>query len=529
MRHIRIPFLVVALSLTLTGMAFAINMPEITTWSGSLVNYTGTGVVAPALVPGLTITGVGGGGPGLGDTLLAPLYDVRNLTDPNLPGTAGTTARTQYTMFSIVNTDPVYGVIARLRFREWKRSRECLDIDIPLTSNDVWVGEVSRVSTGGASLYSPDRWVNALPSPDSILSPFPTALFPASGIAFRPYALEAPQDITRCEYGYFEIIGEERVGPMSVTYTMPRLALTERDVKNVLMGNVVLLRPDVKISHQYNMTAIANFAVNIAGIWDSPTTAYPNLLNQVQGELFNPGAGGFNNLEALLSKRNVYYQYAAQGVYGGYDAADTSMTPMSTSVVVTFPTKHFHYSKSSPFPILGLTYPYGPPFTGAYETVGDSATNYGEVIASYIWDRSEHPLTPPTEAISPSLQSGIPRLPYEVNVIGLYPTDPATASPVFRNNVTFATASTASAQIFYSGWGKIDLSPPLYPINETRAAPQGESGIVFNFYNNFFTAYRGLPAIGIVMTEFYNGSSSGYYGNTVPWQYSVDWSNAAVN
>ena len=157
-----------------------------------------------------------------------------------------------------------------------------------------------------------------------------------------------------------------------------------------------------------------------------------------------------------------------------------------------------------------------------------AAVNYGEVIGSRIWNRSENELYLPGDAISPQLTPGIPRLPYEVNVIGFYPTDPATSAPIFRNNVTFATASTASAQIFYSGWGKIDLSPPLYPINETRAAPQGESGIVFNFYNNFFSAYRGLPALGIVMTEFYNGSSSGYYGNTVPWQYSVDWSNIAV-
>jgi hypothetical protein len=46
---------------------------------------------------------------------------------------------------------------------------------------------------------------------------------------------------------------------------------------------------------------------------------------------------------------------------------------------------------------------------------------------------------------------------------------------------------------------------------------------VFNFFNNFFNYYQGLPAIGIVMTEFYNGAVSGYYGNTVPWQYGVDW------
>ena len=367
--------------------------------------------MSPAQVPGITITGVGGGGPGLGDVLLAPLYDVRRVTDANLPGAAGTATQTQYTMFSIVNTDPIYGVVARLRFREWKRSRECFDIDIPLTTNDVWVGEVSRVSTGGASLYSPDRWVNATPSPDIFNSPFPTGTFPTEGLSFRPYALEAPQDITRCEYGYFEIIGEERVGAPNSAWAFPRLGLTERDVKSVLMGNVIIIRPDTKITHQYNMTAIANFAVDIAGIWDSPTTAFPNLLNDVQGELTNPGAGGFNDLEALLSKRYIYYQYAAQGAFGGYDAADTTQTPMSTSLVVTFPTKHFHYSKSSPFPILGATYPYGPPFTGAYETFGDHASNYGEVIGSRIWDRSEHELYAPGDAISPIQRLAYPDFP----------------------------------------------------------------------------------------------------------------------
>jgi len=367
--------------------------------------------------------------------------------------------------------------------------------------------------------------VNGTPSPDIFNSPFPTGTFPTEGLSFRPYALEAPQDITRCEYGYFEIIGEERVGAPNSAWLFPRLGLTERDVKNVLMGNVIIIRPDTKITHQYNMTAIANFAVDIAGIWDSPTTAFPNLLNDVQGELTNPGAGGFNDLEALLSKRYIYYQYAAQGAFGGYDAADTTQTPMSTSLVVTFPTKHFHYAKSTPFPILGATYPYGPPFTGAYETLGDHASNYGEVIGSRIWDRSEHELYAPGDVISPIQLAGIPRLPYEVNVIGFYPSETA-ITPPFRNNLVFGTANT-TGQKFFAGWGKIDLSPPFY-VNDTRTYLQGETGIVFNFYNNFFTAYRGLPTIGIVMTEFYNGTNSGYYGNTVPWQYGVDWSNAVV-
>ena len=101
-----------------------------------------------------------------------------------------------------------------------------------------------------------------------------------------------------------------------------------------------------------------------------------------------------------------------------------------------------------------------------------------------------------------------------------------------------ANASAVPAQTYYSGWGRIDLSPPLIPVmpGDTRTIRQGKGfilslappvtlpePILFNFFNNFMTAYRGLPAIGIVMTEFYNGAVSGYYGNTVAWQYGLDW------
>src|SRR4030042_1462594 len=144
MRKITLSFLTVALSLMLAALAFAGDIPNISTWTQSM--------------------GTGGGGPGRGDVLVAPYYDVRTLTDPRLPGTAGTTAQEQFTLFCLVNTDTVYGTIARVRFREWKRSRECLDIDIPMTTNDVWCGEISRLPAGGGILHTPtgggERWVN---------------------------------------------------------------------------------------------------------------------------------------------------------------------------------------------------------------------------------------------------------------------------------------------------------------------------------------------------------------------------------
>ncbi len=204
MKRIRLPLLVVALSLMVAGMAFAVDIPYISTWTQDM----GVG---------------GGGGTGLGDVLLGPLYDVRPLTDPNLPSTAGQLAHDQQTLIAIVNTDDTYGVIARLRFREWKRSREVLDIDIPLTTHDVWVAQISRLSGGGAVLQSPDSWVSALPADFS--SAFPTSLISATdfglgvgnGIPFRTFAIESGEanPLARTEYGYFEIIGEERVGAPS--------------------------------------------------------------------------------------------------------------------------------------------------------------------------------------------------------------------------------------------------------------------------------------------------------------------------
>ena len=222
MRHIRIPFLVVVLSLMLTGMAFARDIPAITTWVGSpWVNYTDSGYTPGEQVPGLTITGVGGGGPGRGDVLLGPLYDVRDLTDPSLPGAAGTTSHHQSTMIAIVNTDPAYWMVGRLRFREAKRSVEVLDIDIPLSPRDVLVAEISRIATGGAVLNSPDNYIippfgDVYIGAGTGLNPFTMGPFPATGYPFI-YAPQINDELTpaaaqaRTEYGSLEFIGEERV------------------------------------------------------------------------------------------------------------------------------------------------------------------------------------------------------------------------------------------------------------------------------------------------------------------------------
>ncbi|HSB06957.1 MAG TPA: hypothetical protein VLK23_17410, partial [Thermodesulfobacteriota bacterium] len=132
---------------------------------------------------------------------------------------------------------------------------------------------------------------------------------------------------------------------------------------------------------------------------------------------------------------------------------------------------------------------------------------------------------PPIPPFSPD------RLPWEVNIAGLIPSDPPIGSWDWRDNVLIGTASAVAGQVFNAGWGAIYLSPGMLP-GDFRSdpvygslVPQGKADIFFSFFNYLFPgfqglpgAYRGLPAIGVVMTEFFNDSINGCYGNTVPWQ-----------
>ena len=122
------------------------------------------------------------------------------------------------------------------------------------------------------------------------------------------------------------------------------------------MGNTYLVRPATAISHEYNMNAYSDFSVNGNGIWFDPTSGNPTLKAHVQGAPGQPGVGGFDQLEAIMSKADVMFQY----VNGS--TAENGAMPMSTSVVITFPTKHFHYS-------LANIYPFTRPRLGSLHRV----------------------------------------------------------------------------------------------------------------------------------------------------------------
>lgn len=137
----------------------------------------------------------------------------------------------------------------------------------------------------------------------------------------------------------------------------------------------------------------------------------------------------------------------------------------------------------------------------------------GESVFFKIYDRKETTFASclPIDRIIPC-----GNLPYEVNVIGFYPSQSIIA-PIFRNNVVEATTN-GGASTFSTGYMIIDLAD-----ND-----QGKDNITFTFFGLYYHSYNGLPAVGIAMEEFFNDAILQYYGNAIAWQYRVDRCDSAT-
>ena len=494
--------------------------------------------------------------PGLrGDALLAYLYDVRSLDGVS-----------QKTLINIVNTDPNYGVVAKIRFREYKRSVEVLDFHIPFSLGDVWSAEVYRCSNGRAYLYS-DDWNSidtpigpwplrldlreedaSIPCPDGVGNPHD-----GRGVAFSTGAMAAgEQNIARTLYGYFEIIGEERVSGAFNIFAAPAAGVfgnvarvlpttlcgpgftwghiddvCGRDAQNSLFGETWLVRVEDGTAQEYAMLALSNFSVNVLGIFNTAGSVRPNLRDDPQGQAPQPGFGGFPQVESVLSKRNIFFQY--------WDDPDFLA---KTSVVATFPTKWAHFA------------PATRPFVGPAETKQDVGGS--DPFLFTVWNREELTLcAPPSDIIFSPFQSGappVPRWPFEVNIAGVYNHDKDFGGisvghsilddgVIFRDNLLLGSFLEDGAN-FTEGWINIDLSPPNFadgaapgfcaPCPNGVTCEQGRTTDAFNFFlqpasATNFTGFRGLPTIGGVLTEVTHAGLGLNYRTAIPWASAVDW------
>lgn len=445
---------------------------------------------------------------GKGDLLIFPYYDVRPVN-----------GKAQETLFMIINETTNLGtaqtgdqgIVAKLRFREWDKSEEVLDMDIWLSDADVWVGVV-RINpvTGMANIWSPDYVVvDFTPSTfivqkvllggfdfftDIIVSKTKAAT--ANSPAYPKTGWTAKQ---MTHVGYFEVIGEEKTATKITAGTTDRVARLASispypDCPNVLMGQAYLVRVTDGVAMAYNASAFANFETR-SGIFQSPGSLLPDL---------SSAQDGLDQLEFTMSKEDIFAAYEIDPAIDG-----------RTSVIITFPTKYFRYVNSGDRPLIVRSdNPFRAPFA-----------NRGEVIYVSVWDRDENRITPDRSWWSPPPVIPPLSLPYEVNILGVYPgTSPTiTVSPTSRDNVAIP------AGVFKNGWIWFYLFDTATG-TQKNAAPFTVR--YFDFFGHAFgdrntnaIGYVGLPALGLQLQEFSNFAAGGYYGEINSVWHEVEWVN----
>ncbi len=416
---------------------------------------------------------------GEGDALIFPYYDVR---------TYGTGTKEQDTYFCIINSDIKVtsgGVAAKIRFREWDKSMEVFDAEIWLSKGDVWCAAITRNTTSGyAKITSSDYVITGYTSvPCGTDQNFTLSTPLSAGFDFFwPTGYPA---ISSNLMGYWEVIGSERTEPKA--YTVPgtttikvtRLAPSACDAPNTLAGYAYIVRVVDGVAAGYTATAFANF-YTLGTLFTGTGTTSPDLAS---------AEDTLDQIEFLLSKYYVYAGYSVEDIIGG-----------KFSLIMTFPTKHFHFD-SKPYWSAKAS-PYNRPWTVTH-------MNGLETISLKICDRNENCLSGGWWS-PPGASAG---LPYEVSILGLYAgTPPTVPAAGIRDNVAASTSG------FQAGWIAVDFTH-----TNNWNVPVLLGITYFGWFDLEFTKYYGLPVIALAMQEFQNGAVGGWYGEILPSFYRVHW------
>ena len=384
---------------------------------------------------------------GIGDCLIFPYYDARQID-----------GKQQKTVITIKNT-AAYGIVAKLRFREWFRGREVFskDIWIPsssLSDNVVWQGTIESNGTGtNAVITSLNDVVYRNDASNFYLSDSFSSGLPFSTRILRRGSADSTL------YGFIEVIGEEKTSPENTNGIVPRLAQSERDCPNTLLGKGFIQRPDEGISMGYDAMAIGNFSRGQGSLFISTRSPYPRL---------DTCEDTLDQLEFQLSKSEIYAPYAVN-----------PSNAEKTSVIVTYPTKFFHYLNGTRISLVNN------PFEAFTE-------NAGERIDIAFSEQGQN-----------FVDSWF-TVPYSVNVIGLY--RDYTATPSGIDNIPMQTYSSelGEAALASNNLSERVLIPDYEYYSEGR-----------------FIMYRGLPAVGLVLQESLN--SGQLNASLTPVKYSTQW------
>jgi ribosomal 50S subunit-recycling heat shock protein len=326
---------------------------------------------------------------GIGDCLLLPYYDVRKID-----------GKRQTTEINIQNMG-AYGIVAKLRFRDWSRGTEIFSKDIWIPSTGTWNGKIEISSDGkNAKITSSSHVVSSYDSNAFYLS---TSL--SNGTLFSTRTIRRGLGESTL-YGFIEVIGSEKTSPDNISAKVGRLAKSDQDCPNNLRGSVLINRVDDGASMTYNAVAIGNFSRGQGSLFRSIGSPYPRLDN---------GEDTLDQLEFQLSKYEIF---------GPFSVSPSNQA--KTSLIMAFPTKYFHYSYGKRINQINN------PFEALKETTGENLDT----------------------KISPSGNSPVESfvtLPFTVNVIGLY--KDYNGAPLGIDNVSLQTYSYDSGEVTLTSEG----------------------------------------------------------------------------
>ena len=446
-----------------------------------------------------------------GQFLWGTYYDVR----PILNGNTGQ-SDAQDTNIQILNTnsnnpgdpnyDPSGGIIARLRFRESKTSREVLDFDIILSCAEVWTAKVELSGN-----------LPRIVSADPIRTGFTAATFTTSQALLGGRSFVRPAGLTDADIqrGYFEVIAEEGLPCEPIDGQVDRTGDVWQRIgyapTNALAAEVVLIRVAAGVSYIYNAEAVTryNMPAGAGGSsgWFPPGSGLPTLDNCVSADNGIPaflalGPDCTNQMNFILSKSRVMAQYDINPGIGG-----------STRVVFTLPTKHLKCALNG-----GQTDFNGvskPPFSCQGANSGGAIG--GEQIGCVPYNRIED-FVEGDDIFSPG-ETSVCRLPRELSIVGIVADDSPSSQSVSSTVDEFINV-TGIPREHFAGWVDFNLfTDPAVASQiheQTLLNPD-----VTNLLGLGFTGYRGLPALTLILQEYFNGNVGGVYGGAVPAPYEV--------
>ena len=462
----------------------------------------------------------------LGQVLVFPYYTAKNGFDSYIHLT-NTSAET---------------VIAKIRFREAKNSREVRDFNIILSPKDVWTAAVTE-DGDGAKLVTYDKSCTSPILPASTTSPGATEIaFTSLGYdGSDQYAYDnGGMGLERVKEGYFEVIAMgASSNPTTATssgsdnvieYNAKHVNGVPRDCGivdeqfagqtgnlsgleafdhfvfpgNVLKGFSTLINVASGQAVGVEPTVLANFIEPGTGgtIIFPPGDLKPDLSDVADGLGANyvddagalasvAGSQKIDVVSALLMRRNVINEFTST-------AAGTTQTDW----VLTFPTKH-NYTDNGGLgaPLLTAVAPFDEVFTkynsdGEVVMTRDDGKSCVDIGPTY-YDREEATRTGSSTDFSPRPAGGKIELCNEVNVLSF------NSSNVFGSGVRFAIDTSAVAR---TGWMNLRMGPAsVVAAGEGALAVSGDIGAVTG--GDFIM--RGLPVIGFGAVVRYNDAEAG--------------------